>query len=61
MSNIDTLIDDINKVLVTPTEVPNDEAESLGKEIAEVVANSLKGDSGPPSLRMSNIGTPCKT
>lgn len=62
MSNksIDTLVDDINDLLVTPTDVPKEDAEALGREIAEAVVTALKGDSGPPSLRMSNIGTPCK-
>lgn len=60
MKHISSLVDDINALLVTPTEVDKDEAEEFGREVAEVVTTALKGDSGPPSLRMSNLGTPCR-
>lgn len=57
---IDTLVDDINELLVTPTKISEEETDELGKEIAEAVRTSLGERESAPCLRMSNLGTPCK-
>lgn len=59
--SIDTLVSDIYKLFDTAQEVPEDKLKALGEEIAGHVGSALKReDEGPPKLRMSNIGTPCK-
>lgn len=57
--SIDTLVSDIYALFERPTTVPEDELEALGKELAGVIGDALRGDTSPPTLRMSNLGTPC--
>lgn len=57
--NIDTLVSDIYALFDRPTEVPAEELEALGQEIATTVGDALGRSEDPPSLRMSNLGTPC--
>lgn len=60
MKTIDTLVADINNVLVSPTTVSESDAQDLGRELAQVVQESLGEREASPSLRMSNLGTPCR-
>ena len=59
---IDTLIEDVENLLVNGTdEIPDELFEQFGKAVAQTVKQKLsaKGRQTPPSLRMSNIGSPC--
>lgn len=58
-ARIDTLVSDIYGLFQRPTQVPTKDLEALGQEIANHVGDALKGDERPPTLRMSNLGTPC--
>lgn len=62
MKSIDTLVHDINEVIKGKggwTEVIN---EQLKSDLGAITLNRLKSDKEErkPTLRMSNIGTPCK-
>jgi hypothetical protein len=60
LSNIDTLVRDIYALFDRKTEIPKEELEALGQEIAKSVEDALsRGEEDPPSLRMSNLGSPC--
>lgn len=60
IKTIDTLVDDINELFTKPVDVSKEDAEALGQEIAQAVVESLGERKDSPSLRMSNLGTPCK-
>lgn len=59
MKTIDTLIDDIYRVVDEGTEIPEGLTESFAKELAEIVADRLSGKPREPYLRLSNLGTKC--
>lgn len=59
MKTIDTLIDDIYRVVDEGTEIPEGLTESFAKELAEIVADRLSGRPREPYLRLSNLGTKC--
>lgn len=62
--SIDTLVSDIYSLFEKPVPaaslVAAKDVEDLGKEIAESVVKALGEDDYEPSLRFSNIGTPCQ-
>ena len=60
MKTIDTLVDDINTVLITPTVVPSDVAESFGRAVSDIIVRRLAQEEREPTLRMSNIGSSCE-
>ena len=62
MKNINTLVEDMNNVLAAKGGWDNLINEMFMKEIGETVSRRLTPSTEPRkrSLRMSNIGTPCK-
>lgn len=62
MKTIDTLVDDIYALLDQGIEVPQKAVEHLGGSIAKKVAAALRRplENRPPTLRLSNVGRPCK-
>ncbi len=57
---IETLVEDIYKVLEHKTHVPDDVAESFGRNMANLLKSSIDKDPYEPKLRGSNIGTNCE-
>lgn len=59
---IDTLVADIEGVLLNgiPSDVPKETIEKFGQALAGIIASRLIREPKEPSLRMSNIGKPCK-
>ena len=60
LKSIDTLVGDIYGLFKTPQKVKKESAEKLGQEIAKSITEMLEGGEQEPSLRFSNLGTPCK-
>lgn len=60
MASIDTLVEDIYKLLETGIEVTDEQADRFAKSIAETVKSALTKREARGTLRMSNIGTPCE-
>jgi len=62
MKSIDTLITDIEEVLVkgVPDHLPEDAVTHFGQNLAKVLTRRLKREERKPTLRMSNIGQPCE-
>ncbi len=58
--DISTLVPDIYSLFDKPIEVDDDKVKALGQEIANSVVKALGKREEAPSLRFSNIGTPCK-
>jgi hypothetical protein len=59
LKNINTLVDDIYGLFSEKEHtVDAERAERLGRSIAETITKRLAELSHPPSLRMSNLGTP---
>jgi hypothetical protein len=57
---IDTLVEDIQEVLLNGVEkVPNEIAEEFGRNMAELLVSRMSNREDKSGLRMSNIGTPC--
>lgn len=60
-TTIETLIPDIEKLLVSGTkEVTQEVADKFGKAISDLVVSRLTAEKKKPTLRMSNIGQPCE-
>jgi hypothetical protein len=59
--SIDTLVEDIYRVLSEGTEVPTADRESFGRDLAELVAARLSKEerNRPATLRMSKLGEVC--
>jgi hypothetical protein len=58
--SIDTLVEDIYALFTNDSYVPNDDnVQQFGKRLSHHVANRLSENARPPSLRLSNLGTPC--
>lgn len=57
---IETLVQDIYLVLSTPTEVPKDQADAFGHNLANFISSKLSEAPRPATLRMSNLGSKCK-
>ena len=61
MKKIETLIEDIHSVLKDGVEeVPKDILEAFGKSMMDLMSSRLSKRDHKPSLRMSNIGSPCE-
>lgn len=56
---IDTLAEDIGRVLTDPPEITDEQADGLGHSIAKVIREKLSKTERKPALRMSNLGTQC--
>lgn len=56
---IETLVEDIERVLTTPTTLDKLAYEAFGVNVASLIERSLSKDEDGRGLRMSNIGTPC--
>lgn len=60
MKKIETLVEDIQDLLKNGVEeVPKEKLENFGKAMAELMASRLSREERRPTLRMSNIGSPC--
>jgi hypothetical protein len=61
LKHIDTLVSDIYKVLETQNEITEEDINYLSTMLASKLSGRLGEDkSRTPTLRMSNVGTPCK-
>lgn len=60
MKKIDTLVEDIQSVLLGDCEVKEEDAHELGKQLQEMLVRRLTQDHGEPMLRLSNLGSPCR-
>jgi CRISPR/Cas system-associated exonuclease Cas4 (RecB family) len=59
MSNIDTLVDDIYRLLSEGTEISDEQAEKFGKSMSKMIQQRLKPrEDRDFTLRMSSIGKP---
>ncbi len=54
MKSIDTLVEDIGKVLTDPPDITDEQAESFGKALAAVVRQKFDRTEAKPVLRMIN-------
>ena len=59
MKQIETLVQDLEKLFLEPHEFDKDNIAKFGKELAELVASRVNPQKRKPSLRMSNLGTKC--
>ena len=59
VKTIDTLVEDIGKVLENGSDVSDDFVRDMATSFARLIKNRLSTERGEPSLRMSNIGSPC--
>lgn len=57
---IETLIPDIEELLKNGTEITDEQANAFGKAVAGLIKSRLSPNESKPSLRMSNIGSPCE-
>lgn len=62
MANIDTLVEDIYKAVSDGVELREDQVSSFGLNLSKLIAQRLSPSAREPrgTLRMSNVGTPCK-
>lgn len=60
MVTIDTLVEDIQKVLTDGVEVSQEKAKAFGEAISNMIVSRLTPAVREPKLRMSNIGSPCE-
>lgn len=59
MPSIDTLVDDIQKLVVDGKEISEDAANEFGRRMGNLIRARLSTESPKPTLRLSNLGTPC--
>lgn len=61
MKSIKTLVEDIYGLFNTssPTEVSDELARGFGERLADIIAKRIQPDEKKPTLRVSNLGTPC--
>lgn len=59
MKSIDTLVQDIYAVVSQPRKVDSDRINDFGKHLSGAIVNRLFEERVQPSLRLSNLGTPC--
>lgn len=59
MKKINTLISDIQSRLLSGKPFDADTVETFSVNLAKKLANRLSEERGKPSLRLSNLGTPC--
>lgn len=60
MKTIDTVVDDINALLVSGIKADDEALLDFGKRVATIVGESLADRRDRASLRMSNIDKPCE-
>jgi len=58
--SIDTLVSDIYDLFQTPKQFDSANVEAFGKRLAEHITNRISEERGVPTLRLSNLGTPCE-
>jgi hypothetical protein len=59
--SIDTLVEDIYALFLNgPHEAKDENVEALAKGVAQVVRDRLAAPPRAPTLRLSNLGTPCE-
>lgn len=59
MKKIETVVEDIYKVVENPPEISKEQFRSLGEKIADSLMGSFNREQ-KPTLRMSSIGKPCE-
>ena len=59
MPSIDTLVDDIQKLVVDGKEISEDAANEFGRRMGNLIRARLGTKSPKGTLRLSNLGTPC--
>lgn len=59
LAEFKNLVNDIYRVLTGSVRPPAAEVEAFGKRLAEYLVSRLSKPSDDPSLRLSNVGTPC--
>lgn len=59
MKNIKTLIPDIHRVFEEPHDFAPDRIDKFSKTLANIIAEKINKGDAKPTLRMSNIGSPC--
>jgi CRISPR/Cas system-associated exonuclease Cas4 (RecB family) len=59
---IDTLLEDIDQVLLNGAEITDEQAEKFAKALVNTIKTKISPESREysPTLRMSNIGRPCE-
>ena len=57
---IETLIEDVNEVLLNGAELTDEQAAQFGNIMAVMIKSRLAPSNYKPGLRMSNIGSPCE-
>ena len=60
MKTIDTLVEDIQALITDGKILDDDRASRFGQAISSTVVQRFNETSGNPSLRFSNLGTPCE-
>lgn len=60
MPKVDTLVDDIHQLLSSNVKVDPSEAKAFGDSLGTMLVERLSDVRGTPSLRLSNLGTPCR-
>jgi hypothetical protein len=58
--SIDTLVDDIYGLFKSGKKFSEESIKIFGEKLATHISNRVSDNSPTPSLRMSNLGTPCK-
>jgi hypothetical protein len=59
MKKIDTLVDDIYDLFRNNVIFNKEDVVEFGRALGEKLANRISEEKGPPTLRLSNLGTPC--
>lgn len=57
--SVDTLVPDIYRLVTSTFEPKKENVETLATELAEATSEFFSKDRNKPTLRFSNIGTPC--
>lgn len=60
MKNVRTLVDDIYALLSRGAVFDKEHVREFGTALADKLSNRLSEERGPPTLRISNLGKPCK-
>lgn len=59
MKKIDTLVSDIYSLFEREIQIKKEDAIEFGKQLGEMLVSRLSEERGKPTLRLSNLGTPC--
>lgn len=60
MKTVDALVRDMYTVLDRGTVASSEDIQRFGQDLAEIVSERLQGKPREPTLRLSNVGKPCK-